>query len=379
MTMAIIALSKDWDDDPTSNHHVLRELAKTRRVVWLNSLGMRTPALSSGTDRRRIFRKLREFARRPRNVENDLWVVTPIAVPLPHSALAQRLNALLLRGQVWQLRRRLDLRDFQLWTFLPNTAPYVGRLGESLSVYYCVDEFSLFGSLDRERTAAAERELLAKVDRVFAVNAALADAKRHLNPNTVESPHGVDHEHFARALDPATSLPADLAELSSPILGFYGSIDEWVDLELIAGIARRRPDWTIVLIGSVHRDVSLLDETTNVRLLGRRPHAELPAYCKGFGVGLIPYRIEERTPFVNPVKLREYLSAGLPVVSTPVDEVVRFGEFCRIASDADGFVAAIEESLAADSPGARVRRSEAMRTESWAERVRKVSQLVSAA
>jgi glycosyltransferase involved in cell wall biosynthesis len=377
METGIIAFCKDWDDDPTSNHHVLRELAKTRRVVWLNSLGMRTPALGSSSDRRRILRKLREFARPPRNVENDLWVVTPAALPLPHSALAQRLNVLLLRLQVWRLTRRLGLRDFQLWTFLPNTAGYVGRLGESGSVYYCVDEFSLFSNLDRERTSAAERELLARVDVVFAVNAALADAKRPFNPNTVEAPHGVDHAHFATALDPATPVPADLEALARPVLGFYGSIDDWVDLELIAGIARLRPDWTIALIGPAHSDVSPVAGLPNVRLLGRRPHSELPAYCKGFSVGLIPYRIEERTPFVNPIKLREYLSAGLPVVSTPVHEVVRLGELCAIASDAEGFVSAIEESLRSDGPEARRRRSDAMRTETWAERIRSVSQLVS--
>ena len=213
----------------------------------------------------------------------------------------------------------------------------------------------MFSNLDRERTSAAERELLAKVDRVFAVNSALADAKRPLNPDTVEAPHGVDHAHFARALDPTTPVPADLEELARPVLGFYGSIDDWVDLDLLAGIARLHPDWTIALIGPVHIDVSPLEALPNVRLLGRRPHSELPACCKGFAVGLIPYRIEERTPFVNPIKLREYLSAGLPVVSTPVDEVVRLGDLCAIAQNAEGFVAAIEASLDADARGAPAR------------------------
>jgi glycosyltransferase involved in cell wall biosynthesis len=377
METGIIAFCKDWDDDPTSNHHVMRELARTRRVLWLNSVGMRRPALASGPDRRRILRKLREFWRPPRNVENDLWVVTPAVLPFPHSALAHRLNGLLLRLQVRRLRRKLGLREFQLWTFLPNTASYVGRLGESRSVYYCVDEFSLFSTLDTKRTAAAERELLEKVDLVFAVNAALANAKRRVNPNTVEAQHGVDHAHFARALDPATEVPADIQEMDKPVLGFYGSINDWVDVDLVAGIARLRPDWTLALIGPVHRNVSPLADLPNIRLLGRRPHSELPAYCKGFAVGMILYRIEERTPFVNPIKMREYLSAGLPVVSTPVDEVVRLGDLCATAPDAEGFVAAIEASLATDSPEERQRRSDAMQTETWEARMRSIAQLVS--
>jgi glycosyltransferase involved in cell wall biosynthesis len=372
----IIAFCKDWDDDPTSNHHVLGELSKATTVVWLNSLGMRRPSLVSGSDRLRLLRKLRELVRRPRNVSDRLWVVTPIVLPFPHSKLAQRLNVRLLGLELWRLRRRLALEDFQLWTFLPNVADYVGRFGESLSVYYCVDEFSLFSELDTERTIEAERELLAKVDCVFAVNDALRKAKREHNPETHLSPHGVDRDLFATALDSATTVPADLARLSPPVLGFYGSIADWVDLELVAGVARRRPDWNVALIGLVTRDTGAIDPLPNVHLLGRRPHTMLPAYCKGFGVGLIPYLIDERSPYVNPVKLREYLSSGLPVVSTPVDEVLSQGTLCAVAVDADGFVGAIEEAFAADSAMARGLRSAAMVAGTWQARVQAVAKTV---
>jgi glycosyltransferase involved in cell wall biosynthesis len=372
----IIAFCKDWDDDPTSNHHVMAELATTRPVVWVNSLGMRRPSLVKGSDLRRIARKLRELVRRPRNVMNQLWVVTPVVLPFPHSVVAQRLNVLLLGLTLWRLRRQLGFADFQLWTFLPNVADYVGRFGESLSVYYCVDEFSLFSDIDRERTVEAERRLLAKVDCVFAVNEALRDAKREHNPETHLSRHGVDRELFARALEPETTVPADLARLPGPVVGFYGSIYDWVDLDLIAGIAMRRPDWTIALIGPVACDTSALDAFPNVHLLGRRAHKALPAYCKGFGVGLIPYRIDERSPYVNPIKLREYLSAGLPVVSTPVEEVVGHGSLCAVAVDPDGFVKAIREALASDTPEARRLRSEAMIAGTWQARVQAVAETV---
>src|SRR3954469_7770534 len=120
MSTPIIAFSKDWDDNPASNHHVLRELAKTRRVLWLNSVGTRAPKLSSGRDVRRILRKLRDFARGPVNVENDLWVFTPLVLPLPHSAVARAVNRQILRASVRLLRARLRMREFQLWTFLPS-------------------------------------------------------------------------------------------------------------------------------------------------------------------------------------------------------------------------------------------------------------------
>ena len=373
---AIIAFAKDWHEDPTSNHHVLRELAKSRRVLWLNSVGTRTPKLSSARDLGKIRRKLGEFARGPVNVENDLWVFSPFAIPMHHSGAVRRVNRAILRATIGVLRRRLGLGEFHLWTFLPNVADYVGALGESLAVYYCVDEWSMFSYLDREETVAAERALLAKVDCVFAINAELAERKRAQNPATHLAPHGVDHALFARAMDDATVVPADIAALPRPVLGFYGTLRDWVDLDLIAQVARARPSWSIALLGQQLDDVSLVSGLTNVHLLGRKAHAELPAYCKGMDVGLIPYRIDERMKFVNPIKLREYLSAGLAVVSTPVPEVRRYERFCSIADGAPAFIAAVERALETDSLERRKERSAAMLAETWPMRVAAVLRIV---
>lgn len=376
MPTPIIAFAKDWHEDPTSNHHVLRELAKTRRVLWLNSIGTRKPKLSSGRDLGKIRRKLGEFVRGPVNVENDLWVMSPLAIPLPGNGTAATINRTVLRTTLRALRLRLGIDRFQLWTFLPNTAPYVGTLGEDAAIYYCVDEWSMFSYLNREQTIAAERALLGKVDAVFAINNALADAKRRINPRTFVSPHGVDHALFARATYPGTVEPNDVVSLPHPRLGFYGTLQDWVDFDLIGHIAAARPAWQIVLIGQQLADVSQLRAFPNIHLLGQRRHDELPAYCKAFDVGLIPYRIDERMTFVNPLKLREYLSAGLPVVSTPVPEVARFSNLARVASSKEEFVAAIEQALAEVSLQQRLVRSEAMKNETWSARVAQVSRTI---
>lgn len=375
MHTPIVAFAKDWHEDPTSNHHVLRELARTRRVLWLNSLATRAPKLSSSRDLGKIARKLREFARGPVNVENDLWVMSPLVLPLPHSAAARAVNALVLRATIRTLRARLGIRDFQLWTFLPTTADYVGTLGEALAVYYCVDEWSMFAYLDRDATVAAERRLLERVDATFAINQALADNKRAVCAATYVSPHGVDHALFARALDDATQVPADLGALPRPRIGFYGTLQSWVDTELIAHVARARPAWSIALIGQQLGDLTALRGLPNVHLLGQRRHDELPAYCKGFDVGIIPYRAEERMAFVNPLKLREYLSAGLPVVATPIPEARRYPGV-HVAATPDEFVRAIERALGEGSLGARVARSAAMATETWSARVAEVVRVI---
>jgi glycosyltransferase involved in cell wall biosynthesis len=372
MIAPIVAFSKDWHEDPTSNHHVLRELAKTRRVLWLNSIATRRPAMASARDRAKIMRKLAEVANGAVNVENDLWVATPLVLPLPGSAVAAAINQRILRWMVGALRARLGIERFHLWTFLPNAGDHVGSLGEELSVYYCVDEWATFSNLDPEATARAERRLLERVDVTFATSRALVAKKRAVCPFTYHAPHGVDHALFATALDDGTEIPADLAALRGPRIGFYGTLRDFIDFELIAAVARARPDWSIALIGQRLCDLSPLAGLPNVHLLGQKPHRQLPAYCRGFDAGLIPYRIEDRIAYVNPLKLREYLSAGVPVVATPMPEVLPLAHLCRVARTPGETIAAIEAALGDGDPAARRARSAAMASETWAARVREV-------
>src|SRR5205814_7244097 len=127
-------------------------------------------------------------------------------------------------------------------------------------------------------------------------------------PHTFFVSHGVDVAHFSQALDPGMTPPADAAGLTSPVIGFFGLIAEWIDIALVRAAARRRPDWTFVFVGKSTVDVAPLRELPNVRLLGQKPYETLPAYCRAFDVGLIPFRIDELTLKANPLKLREYLA-----------------------------------------------------------------------
>ncbi len=378
MATPIIAFSKDWHEDATSNHHVLRELAKTRRVLWLNSVATRSPRLSSSRDLGKFKRKVFEAIRGPEHVEHDLWVMTPLVVPLPHSATASALNRQILKLAIRAARHRLGIEQFHLWTFLPNTAPYLGILGEELAVYYCVDEWATFPGLDRQATVRSEQRLLGCVDVTFTTSVALAEAKGVWCAATYLAPHGVDHARFATALDHAVQTPADLARLPGPRIGFFGTLRDFIDVELLAAIGHARPAWSIVLIGQQLTNLDLIRGLPNVHLLGRRRHDELPAYCKGFDVGLIPYRIDDNVKFINPLKLREYLSAGVPVVSTPMPEVQRYAHLCHLASTGDEMIEAIERALTEGGHEARVARSAMMVHETWAARVDAVARIVDA-
>lgn len=380
---SIVCFAKDWNEDPTSNNHVMRQLARHNKVLWLNSIATRTPNLASSGDVSKIFRKLRSFAQGPVHIENGLDVYTPMVVPLPHNPVATRVNEQILRTSIGLLRRRRDMKDFQLWTFLPTTGKYIGKMGEAFTVYYCIDEWSHFSNLPKERIVAMEEDLCRRSDIVFATATRLLERRAHLNPETHLALHGVDREHFARALGPETKLAEDLVGLPKPIIGFIGLIQDWVDLELIRYLAERRKDWTIVLVGKSLVDLSPVQGLANVKILGRRPYESLHEYCKGFDIGFIPFVKNELTLNVNPIKLREYLSAGLPVVSTDIPEVARYvsshagmENMCAVATEREEFHDAIERLLGSDSPAARKMRSEAMREETWERVVEKVGDQV---
>jgi glycosyltransferase involved in cell wall biosynthesis len=364
----IVCFAKDWGEDPTSCNHVMRALARDNRVLWLNSVCSRRPDFGSRRDLGKIARKLAAFLRGPQEVEPNLWVYTPLVLPFPYTPAAVAANRQILRATLAVLRRRLAMPEFQLWTFLPTTAEYVGSLGESLAVYYCTDEWSGFKHLGGQPVAAMEQALLAKADVVFATSRPLVESKARYNKETHLASHGVDHAHFAKALEDDTQLPDELRGLRRPIVGFFGLIESWIDLGLLAHVAERRPDWSIVLVGKAAADVSSLRRHANVHLLGRRPYAELPRYAKAFDVAVCPFAQDELCRNVNPIKLREYLSAGVPVVASGIPEAAAYGDSCRLARTPDEFLAACDAAIRGDSAEARRRRSEAMRGETWAKK-----------
>jgi len=361
----IIAFAKDWGQDPTSCNHVLVELAKHNKVLWLNSISTRSPNLRQGRDLGRIWSKLASFCRGPVQIDKNLWIYTPVVLPFHNKPLAVAMNRMILRLTVGAVARRMGMRDVQVWTWVPTSAHYLDVFREKLLVYYCTDEWSAFSSVDGPATERLVEKLARRADVVFATSGSLVEKLRAYNPGATLASHGVDYELFAGAVNDDLPMPPDLKDIRRPILGYYGLIEDWLDLGLIEYLASRRPEWSIVLIGGERVDVSALKRLPNVHFLGRKPHTELPAYCRQFSVGLIPHRVNALTLNMNPIKLREYLCAGLPVVSTALPEVRRYPNFCAIAETYDEFERAIETLINEDTIDRRRERSEAMRHETW--------------
>jgi glycosyltransferase involved in cell wall biosynthesis len=378
----LVCFANDWSGDPLSKKHVMTRLAQRNRVLWVNSLGNRAPR-ASARDLRRIVDKLGKFASqlgaRPTEVAPNIHVITPLALPNYRSRWAAQLNRLVVGATVRAAMRSLGFTNPLLYTFVPASAWVARRLGESHVIYHCVDEYSQFDGAGAD-IAALEAELIAKSDLVITCGTRLQASKARLHPNTRMVRHGVEHQHFARALDQGLELPADVRDLPGPIFGFYGLVAEWVDLESMARIAERWPQGSVVIVGEHNNanqaGMERLRALPNVHFLGRKPYAELPAYCKAFDVALLPFVKNELTDNANPLKLREYLAAGLPVVSTDIPEAAALADRgVYLADGPDAFVAAAAQALAAGA-GPDPARSAAMARESWDAKVADIETLL---
>jgi glycosyltransferase involved in cell wall biosynthesis len=372
----IVCFSNDWDGDPLSKMHAMRILARENRVLWVNSIGNRRPT-ATARDLRRILKKLAGALQGLRERHPNIWVLTPLAIPLYGSELVRAANGALLRMQIEAAMQQLGFQDVISWSFLPSSAPVSGTLGESLVVYHCVDEFSAFSDAPAREIRELERRLLLKSDVVICSSEKLRADKARVNPNAHLVQHGVDLEHFAKAFEPGTTIPEDLKNAPGPVIGFWGLLADWVDLQLIRHVADAFSGGTVVLLGNSTTDLKPLDGARNVRVLGRKPYADLPRYAKAFDVALMPFRVNELTLAANPLKVREYLAAGLPVVSTAIPEVERLGG-CRIGKDVDGVVREIAAAIAA-GPGPSEVRAAQMRSEGWEARVAEMQEIVDAA
>jgi glycosyltransferase involved in cell wall biosynthesis len=377
---AIIGFGKDWHDVPTSASHVLRLLGRDFPVLWLNSIGNRRPQLGSRRDLGRLFRKGFAALRRQRftPVQDQIRVLDPLVLPQPRSALARRLNRLALGRTVRRELRRCGAGQIELWAFMPGAADYLGCFGEHKVIYYCVDDWSEMHGMNRAWIDDAERRLLAGASAVFATSLRLVEKCRARTSAPVyHQPHGVDHAKFARALDATVPLPPDLAAIPAPRIGFYGTLTCHIDQALVTALARRRPGWSFVFVGPANHDVSTLQALPNIHLLGRREHDQLPDYCRGFAAAIIPYNMS--SPFiqaVNPIKARELLAAGVPLVAVPLPELVAAPlPFTALATTVDEWLAALDAQVAGVD---RAAISAAVRDADWGLSLRRLRQLVDA-
>jgi UDP-galactopyranose mutase len=234
-----------------------------------------------------------------------------------------------------------------IWYYTPMALAFAREIPSSAIVFDCMDELSAFHGAPRA-ILDLETELIGRADLVFTGGQSLYEAKRERHPRVFAFPSSVDVAHFGQARTPQAD-PADQAAIPHPRLGFFGVIDERMDLPLVDAVAEARPQWQMVFLGPIAKiDPSALPRRANVHYLGMKTYEQLPAYLAGWDVALLPFAKNDATRFISPTKTPEYLAAGCPVVSTSVRDVVRpYGDqgMVEIADDPQAFVAAVERVL----------------------------------
>jgi glycosyltransferase involved in cell wall biosynthesis len=371
----ILCFSHDWTGDPLSKTHLMRVLSKENRILWINAIANRMPTTST-KDLSRIYKKLKSFTEPIKEVEPNIFVMNPLAIPAYGSKAVVSFNQKFLVSQVKRALKKLGMRNVINMVFNPAAGMIAGKLGETELIYYCVDEYTAFtGVTDGLRVI--EEELFRKADFVVVSAEKLFESKAKFNKNTFVIRHGTDWRHFRTALDRSTKIPSEIADLPKPVIGFHGLLADWVDFELIRKTAEYFKEGSVVLIGKIAVDaekkIKILDHISNLHFLGRKPYTVLPAFCKGFDVALNPFEISELTLAANPLKVREYLAAGLQVVSTDIPEV-RILKDCLVGKNHDDFIAKVEFAL--NNPKSKEGISDNIKPESWEAKIDELREIM---
>ncbi len=319
--------------------HLMQRWARSHRVFFVEEALDADPGAPAHLE-------VREVAAGVAGAGGGLFVVVPRLPP----TVVDAARVLELRGLLSAFYLERGVVDPIAWFYSPMFLEVARELPARVVVYDCMDELAAFADAPREMQER-ERELLACADVVLTGGWSLYEAKRAQHPHVHALPSSVDVEHFAQARV-AQLEPVDQALIPRPRLGFHGVVDERMDTALLDGIAHARPHWHIVVVGPVVKiDPASLPRRANIHWLGKKSYSELPAFLSGWDVALLPFALNEATRFISPTKTPEYMAGGCPVVSTPIADVVRpYGEagLVRIASDVDGFVAAIEAAFDED-------------------------------
>ncbi|MEX5631240.1 glycosyltransferase [Parafrankia sp. FMc2] len=373
---------QDWwyHNRAHSDFQLMTRIAERRPVLFVNSLAVRMPLPGRSTQPlRRIVRKAKSISRGVRTPREDLpdfHVLSPVLLPFYGSATGRAVNAWLVRRQVAAVARRLGMRVPVYFVTMPTAWDAVRPLARAGLLYNRSDKHSEFTESNGEVVAALEDELLRHSDSVLYVSHELmARDTADVGDRAHFLGHGVDLGHFDAAT--AVPAPADIAGVPGPRIGFFGALDDYtVDFDLLERVAAEIPNASLVLIGDATCSMRRFEAYPNVHWLGFRPYETIPSYGAAFDVGIMPWLRNEWIRFCNPIKLKEYLALGLPVVTTDYPQIAGDRGVVRVATSAEEFVDHVRAAIADGGPGDPVSRRRHVERDSWDARSDELLELI---
>lgn len=356
---------------------VMTRLAKDYKILFVNSLGMRIPSLKKDKHAiNKIFRKLHSVVRFLRKTDNGMYVFSPLSLPFLGSSSGRKLNAIFV---LFQVKLAMILLGFKKPIFYVGCAPafeVVKKLNRQYLIYERTDLFEEMPGANKPYISSLDDQLTTSADLVLYVNTALWKQGIQKNKNSLLIGHGVDFELFANAAA-SKHIPEDIARIPRPIIGFFGDIsDKTSDMALLEFAAEKLPNMSFVFVGTISADISSLMRFRNVHFLGPKPYEQVPLYGKEFDVAIMPWNRSRWIEFCNPIKIKEYLALGKPVVSTYYSEIEPYSGLVYIAKDYDAFVSCIRNAADERDPAKQQERRERVRNETWDSKVAQIKVII---
>jgi glycosyltransferase involved in cell wall biosynthesis len=360
--------TQEWDAHWTPVQQVMLRLAPRNRVIYVEPF--HPPFAWLKKSNAHLKRDLHAAQSGLREVSQNLWIYRPNSAYLPgnmRSSLAAKWNGRLYKAEIAALLRRLGVNKPWLWAFFAQSLSVLELEFEHF-LYDCVDDWPSFFNhpAEREFVTQVDQALCRKAELVFVGSQPLYEKKVGFNSQTFVVNHAADIDHFQKASQAETVVPEDLARIAAPRIGFVGMMDSMrFDEELILRLAED-PSLQIVLIGGFIGNVrERMPQKPNIHWLGMKPVSELPGYLKGLDVCIMPYKINETTRYIYPLKLHEYMATGKPIVATAIPAVEEFRKFIYVADTPGQFVEAVALAVAENQPEKKLRRQECARQHSW--------------
>lgn len=378
----IIFSTADWDNPFwTNKQHTAAMLAKQgNRVLYIESLGLRQPTIKA-QDLCRIFKRLLSFFKGTRKVSENLWVYSPLVIPLHKYKAIRMLNNFLLISIIRYFKWKLKLTNHISWTYNPIVLDLMESLKPSKKVYHSVDDLAAAPGLDHDLILREEKRLLAKVDVVFCTSKKIHEhCLKFKENNCFYFSNVVEFAHFSKAQSNLAE-PQDLRDIPHPRLGFIGALSEYkVDLELLCNIAEKRNDWHWVLVGKIGEGqpgtrIESLENLENVHFLGPKKYEDLPNYLAHFDVCTIPTPINDYTNSMFPMKYYEFMAAGKPIVARNIDSLSENVKYHYSYKNEIEFILLVETALANGSPNFEAGQNLA-KENTWEKRLEKMLKLI---